>query len=156
MVKNPEQPKNKPKIKPKEVKSIKATTTTGQIKKPVVKKTTSTSSTSPVAKKISKKNNLGKENSSNNKNKVKVPFDFKAQKQKRLSPALAVICGKKQMGNNEALKTLWVYIKKHKLQDPTQKTVIICDEKLKAVTKKKKVMCKEIMTYLQKHMTAIK
>ena len=24
--------------------------------------------------------------------------------------------GKKQMGNNEALKTLWVYIKKHKLQ----------------------------------------
>jgi len=155
MVKNPEQPKNKPKIKPKEVKSIKATTT-GQIKKPVVKKTSSTSSTSPVAKKISKKNNLGKENSSNNKNKVKVPFDFKAQKQKRLSPALAVICGKKQMGNNEALKTLWVYIKKHKLQDPTQKTVIICDEKLKAVTKKKKVMCKEIMTYLQKHMTAIK
>ena len=93
MVKNPEQPKNKPKIKPKEVKSIKATT--GQIKKPVVKKTSSTSSTSPVAKKISKKNNLGKENSSNNKNKVKVPFDFKAQKQKRLSPALAVICGKK-------------------------------------------------------------
>ena len=26
------------------------------------------------------------------------------------------ILGKKQMGNNEALKTLWVYIKKHKLQ----------------------------------------
>ena len=103
MVKNPEQPKNKPKIKPKEVKSIKATTT-GQIKKPVVKKTSSTSSTSPVAKKISKKNNLGKENSSNNKNKVKVPFDFKAQKQKRLSPALAVICGKKQSYHSSEIR----------------------------------------------------
>ena len=42
------------------------------------------------------------------------------------------------------------------ISDPNQKTMIICDEKLKAVTKKKKVMCKEIMTYLQKHMTAIK
>lgn len=160
---NPEQPKNnKPKIKPKEVKSIKNSTEQISKKTVNVKKTTSNNtSSSPVAKKISKKiknnENLGKENSSNNKvNKVKVPFDFKAQKQKRLSPALAVICGKKQMGNNEALKTLWVYIKKHKLQDPNQKTMIICDEKLKAVTKKKKVMCKEIMTYLQKHMTAIK
>lgn len=173
MVKNnPEnQPKNnnnKPKIKPKEVKSIKNNANTEQqISKKTgnVKKNssnTASANTSPVAKKISSKKiknntNLGKENSSNNKvNKVKVPFDFKSQKQKRLSPALAVICGKKQMGNNEALKTLWVYIKKHKLQDPNQKTVIICDEKLKAVTKKKKVMCKEIMTYLQKHMIAIK
>merc|ERR1711913_23560 len=120
---------------------------TEQISKKTVnvkKNTSNNTSSSPVAKKISKKiknnENLGKENSSNNKvSKVKVPFDFKAQKQKRLSPALAVICGKKQMGNNEALKTLWVYIKKHKLQDPTQKTVIICDEKLKAVTKKKKL-----------------
>jgi len=160
---NPEQPKNnKSKIKPKEVKSIKNSTEQISKKTVNVKKTTSNNtSSSPVAKKISKKiknnENLGKENSSNNKvSKVKVPFDFKAQKQKRLSPALAVICGKKQMGNNEALKTLWVYIKKHKLQDPNQKTMIICDEKLKAVTKKKKVMCKEIMTYLQKHMTAIK
>ena len=48
------------------------------------------------------------------------------------------------------------YIYFFKISDPNQKTVIICDEKLKAVTKKKKVMCKEIMTYLQKHMIAIK
>ena len=99
---NPEQPKNnKPKIKPKEVKSIKNSTEQISKKTVNVKKTTSNNtSSSPVAKKISKKikndENLGKENSSNNKvNKVKVPFDFKAQKQKRLSPALAVICGKK-------------------------------------------------------------
>ena len=101
MVKNPEQPKNKPKIKPKEVKSIKNSTEQISKKTVNVKKTTSNNtSSSPVAKKISKKiknnENLGKENSSNNKvNKVKVPFDFKAQKQKRLSPALAVICGKR-------------------------------------------------------------
>ena len=99
---NPEQPKNnKPKIKPKEVKSIKNSTEQISKKTVNVKKTTSNNtSSSPVAKKISKKiknnENLGKENSSNNKvNKVKVPFDFKAQKQKRLSPALAVICGKR-------------------------------------------------------------
>merc|ERR1712001_250283 len=92
-----------------EVKSIKNSTEQISKKTVNVKKTTSNNtSSSPVAKKISKKiknnENLGKENSSNNKvNKVKVPFDFKAQKQKRLSPALAVICGKKQMGNNDLL-----------------------------------------------------
>ena len=121
MVKNnPEnQPKNnnnKPKIKPKEVKSIKNNANTEQqISKKTgnVKKNssnTASANTSPVAKKISSKKiknntNLGKENSSNNKvNKVKVPFDFKSQKQKRLSPALAVICGKKQSYHSSEIR----------------------------------------------------
>ena len=64
--------------------------------------------------------------------------------------------GKKKMGYNDAVRAVWIYIKKHQLQDPNQRTVIVCDEKMKAVTKKKKVLCKEILTILQPHMTSIK
>merc|ERR1711997_1031289 len=99
--------------------------------------------------KIKSQNGSGKENSN------KQPFWDKALKLKNLSPALALICGKSQMSRHEAVRGIWAYIKKHKLQDPSQKTIIFCDEKLKAVTKKKKVTCSEILTCLSQNMTAI-
>jgi len=101
-------------------------------------------------KSTSKKVGSGKENSN------KQPFSFATLKIKNLSPALAVICGgKTQMSRHEAVRGIWLYIKKHKLQDPNQKTIIICDDKLKAVTKKKKVTCSEVLTCLTQNMTAI-
>lgn len=103
---------------------------------------------------LTKKKSSGKENSSNNKEqsgiKVKRPLN---QVPKNLSPHLAAICGKKKMGRNDAVRAVWVYIKKHNLQHPTKKTVIICDDKLKAVTKRKRVTCNEIFSFLRKHMT---
>lgn len=100
--------------------------------------------------KIGSKKGAGKENSN------KQPFQFEKLKLKSLSPALALICGKPQMSRHEAVREIWAYIKKQKLQDPGQKTIIFCDEKLKAVTKKKKVTCSEILTCLSQNMTAIK
>ena len=95
----------------------------------------------------------GKENSSSAN---KQPFNFAAQKPKKLSTALSSVCGgRKQMVRQEAVRAIWIYIKKHKLQDPNQRTIIVCDEKLKAVTKKKRVTCSEVLTCLGQHMTAI-
>jgi len=100
--------------------------------------------------KIKTKNGSGKENSNKSTN-----FWDKNLKLKNLSPALALICGKSQMSRHEAVREIWQYIKKQKLQDPNQKTVIFCDEKLKAVTKKKKVTCNEVSSCLSQNMTAI-
>ena len=119
----------------------------------VVKSAKKSSSSAKVQKlkiKIGSKKGAGKENSN------KQPFQFEKLKLKSLSPALALICGKPQMSRHEAVREIWAYIKKQKLQDPGQKTIIFCDEKLKAVTKKKKVTCSEILTCLSQNMTAIK
>jgi len=114
-----------------------------------IKSSTSKKSSKSNNQKIKKQKGSGKENSN------KQPFTFAALKLKNLSPALALICGKSQMSRHEAVRGIWQYIKKHKLQDPSQKTVIFCDEKLKAVTKKKKVTCSEVLTCLTQNMTAI-
>lgn len=98
-----------------------------------------------------KKDSGGKENSTA-ENKA---FPFHLKTMKKLSPALATVCGKKKMGRHEVVREIWIYIKKHQLQDPAQKSVIICDDKLKAVTKKKRVTCSEILSCLAGHMTTI-
>lgn len=76
-------------------------------------------------------------------------------KPKKLSPALAAICGKKKLTRQEALKRVWQYIKQRKLQDPALKTSINCDEKLKLVMKKKKVDQREVFSLLNHHMTDV-
>jgi len=160
---------NSPKKDEKEGQTVKELTTEPKKKKvnkpKDLKKPSNTKSTAPTAKSnkkvlLMKKKLLlkkkfkssGKENSTSSN---RAPFSFHTQKPKKLSPALTAICGKKQMGRNEAVKGIWAYIKKNNLQDPNQKTVILCDEKLKAVTKKKKVLCVEVLGYLHKHMTSI-
>lgn len=50
-----------------------------------------------------------------------------------ISPELAEVVGKGPMPRSEVVKALWVYIKKHDLQDPKNKRDIIADEKLKPV-----------------------
>ncbi len=51
----------------------------------------------------------------------------------QVSPELAAVVGAGPMPRSEVAKALWVYIKKHNLQDPKNKRNIIADEKLKAV-----------------------
>ena len=50
-----------------------------------------------------------------------------------LSPELADVIGKGPMPRSEVVKALWVYIKKHDLQDPQNKRNINADDKLKKV-----------------------
>ncbi len=50
-----------------------------------------------------------------------------------VSEELAVIVGKGPMPRAEVVKQLWVYIKKHGLQDATNKRNINADEALKKV-----------------------
>uniref|UniRef100_A0A0A9HUV9 DM2 domain-containing protein n=1 Tax=Arundo donax TaxID=35708 RepID=A0A0A9HUV9_ARUDO len=52
---------------------------------------------------------------------------------KPVSPALQAIVGAPEIPRTEALKRLWAYIKQHNLQDPADKKVIVCDEKLKVL-----------------------
>lgn len=51
----------------------------------------------------------------------------------KVSETLAEVVGKGPMPRTEVTKKLWDYIKKHKLQDPSNKRQINADEKLKKV-----------------------
>ncbi len=50
-----------------------------------------------------------------------------------ISEDLAKVVGKGPMPRSEVVKALWVYIKKHNLQDPKAKRNIVADANLKAV-----------------------
>lgn len=50
---------------------------------------------------------------------------------KNVSEELAAVVGKGPMPTTEAMKAIWIYIKKHNLQDPKDGRVIIADENLK-------------------------
>ena len=51
----------------------------------------------------------------------------------RLSPELEAVVGAGPMSRGEVVKQLWVYIKKHDLQNPANKRNILADDKLKAL-----------------------
>lgn len=51
----------------------------------------------------------------------------------QISDDLAEVVGKGPMPRSEVVKALWVYIKKHNLQDQTNKRNINADDKLKKV-----------------------
>jgi upstream activation factor subunit UAF30 len=65
-----------------------------------------------------------------------------------ISPELAEVVGKGPMPRSEVVKALWVYIKKHDLQDPKNKRNILADDKLVAVFGGKKVVNMFEMTKL--------
>lgn len=50
-----------------------------------------------------------------------------------LSAELEAVIGKGPMPRSEVVKQIWVYIKKHDLQNPANKRNILADEKLKVV-----------------------
>ncbi len=68
------------------------------------------------------------------------------------SASLAHIVGLDALARTEVVKKLWVYIKKHKLQDKVNKRIIVCDEKLKAVFGQAKVNMFEMNKLLKKHL----
>ncbi|KAL3814293.1 hypothetical protein ACJIZ3_015561 [Penstemon smallii] len=55
-------------------------------------------------------------------------------KPRRVSPEMqAFLGGVPEIARTQALKEIWAYIKQHSLQDPADKKVIVCDEKLKKI-----------------------
>lgn len=70
------------------------------------------------------------------------------------SKALAGIVGTSALPRTQVVKKLWLYIKKHKLQDQKNRRMIIADAKLKLVFKgKAKVNMFEMTKLVSKHLT---
>ena len=71
-----------------------------------------------------------------------------------ISEELAAVVGKGPMPRSEVVKGLWVYIKKHNLQDPSNKRNINADSALKKVFGGKGVVNMFEMTKLvSKHLS---
>ena len=73
---------------------------------------------------------------------------------KPLTPdaALAAVVGAKPLARTEIVKQLWVYIKKHGLQDSVNKRLINADAKLKEVFGKVQVSMFELAALIGKHL----
>jgi len=69
------------------------------------------------------------------------------------SAALAAVVGAKPLARTEVVKQLWVYIKKHKLQDTANKRNINADAKLKDVFGKAHVSMFEMAGLIGKHLS---
>jgi upstream activation factor subunit UAF30 len=72
----------------------------------------------------------------------------------KLSPELEQVVGKGPMPRSEVVKALWVYIKKHDLQDQKNKRNINADEHLKKVFDGKgQVSMFEMTKLVSKHLS---
>ncbi|XVF45017.1 hypothetical protein PTKIN_Ptkin02bG0171900 [Pterospermum kingtungense] len=54
-------------------------------------------------------------------------------KPRLVSPEMQALVGVPEISRTQALKLIWAYIKEHNLQDPENKKIIVCDEKLKKI-----------------------
>lgn len=74
----------------------------------------------------------------------------------QLSEALIAVCGETQLPRSEVLKKIWEHIRNNELQDPNNKSQILCDEKLKAICDNNaSIPHMGINKYLSAHMTKI-
>ncbi|HWB33781.1 MAG TPA: SWIB/MDM2 domain-containing protein [Candidatus Paceibacterota bacterium] len=69
-----------------------------------------------------------------------------------LSSDLEAVVGKGPMPRSEVVKKLWEYIKKHDLQNPSNKRNILADEKLKVIFGKNEVTMFEMTKLVSAHM----
>jgi len=67
---------------------------------------------------------------------------------------LAAICKAKKLSRVEALKRVWGYIHSNKLLDPQDKSRIICDDKMKKLTKCKAIVSKALLGHVKNAMLA--
>ncbi|MGB7404150.1 MAG: SWIB/MDM2 domain-containing protein [Pacificimonas sp.] len=75
------------------------------------------------------------------------------QQPMKLSPELAAVTGKSTMTRAEVVSAMWVYIKKHDLQNPENKREIMSDGKLKPIFGKDKVTMFEMNKLISPHLT---
>jgi len=69
-----------------------------------------------------------------------------------LSSELEEVVGKGPMSRGEVVKKIWVYIKKHDLQNPKNKRNILADDKLKPLFGKDEVTMFEMTKLVSGHM----
>jgi chromatin remodeling complex protein RSC6 len=68
------------------------------------------------------------------------------------SAALAAVVGAAPLPRTEVVRKMWIYIKKHGLQDAVNKRNINADDKLKAVFGKAQVTMFELAGLIGKHL----
>jgi chromatin remodeling complex protein RSC6 len=68
------------------------------------------------------------------------------------SPALAAIVGSTPLPRTEVTKQVWAYIKKHDLQDATNRRMINADAKLKEIFKKAQASMFEMTKMINEHL----
>ena len=69
------------------------------------------------------------------------------------SAELAKVISSSPLPRTEAVKKMWDYIKKHKLQDSKNRRNINADENLKVIFKKNQVTMFELAKILSKHLS---
>jgi chromatin remodeling complex protein RSC6 len=74
--------------------------------------------------------------------------------QKPLTPSaeLAAIVGAGMLSRGEVVSKVWDYIRKHNLQKPTDKRVIVADANLKKIFGRDEVTMFEMNKYLAQHL----
>ena len=118
-------------------------------KKKVAKKKT-TKKKKAAKKKTTKKKTAAKKKTTKKKTKRKPNAAF----MKPLTPSneLAAVIGDKPMPRTQVVKNLWIYIKKHDLQDHKNRRNINADANLKKVFGKNTVSMFEMTKLVSKHL----
>jgi chromatin remodeling complex protein RSC6 len=70
----------------------------------------------------------------------------------QLSSELEAVIGKGPMPRSEVVKQIWVYIKKHDLQNPKNKRNIMADDKLRKIFGKDEVTMFEMTKLVSGHL----
>ena len=68
------------------------------------------------------------------------------------SPELAVIVGADMLPRGQVVSKVWDYIRKHNLQKPTDKRVIVADDNLRQVFGRDECTMFEMNKYLAQHL----
>ncbi|KAL8151442.1 hypothetical protein V2J09_021250 [Rumex salicifolius] len=68
-----------------------------------------------------------------------------------LSPRLEELFGTSELARTEVVKRLWIYIRENNLQDPSNKKIIRCDEKLRAIFNVDRIDMFQMNKALSKH-----
>jgi chromatin remodeling complex protein RSC6 len=70
----------------------------------------------------------------------------------QLSSELEAVIGKGPMPRSEVVKQIWVYIKKHNLQNPKNKRNIMADDKLRKIFGRDEVTMFEMTKLVSGHL----
>ncbi len=81
------------------------------------------------------------------------PLSKRPPRKMKLSPKLSeLLGGQRELSRQDVLRGVWRYVKERQLQHPKKRTVIVCDEGLRKVAKKKKIAQTEVMGMLDRHL----
>jgi upstream activation factor subunit UAF30 len=72
-----------------------------------------------------------------------------------LSPSLAELLGETELSRPQTVKRIWEYIKANGLQDPTDRRMVICDDRMRTVFKVDKVHMFTMNKILNQNLYAI-